>query len=73
MARKLAVRLHWMWPKGPKYQPAVEFVSHRSIEKLRHKWTTLMRAIRRIIDVIVEEEMKISREEFDKQIETRTR
>ena len=67
MAHKLAVRLHWMWRNGSKYQPAVEFVSHRSIEKLKQKWTALTRGI---IDVIAEEEMRISREEFDKQIET---
>ncbi len=28
MARKLAVRLRWMWRKESEYQLAVEFVSH---------------------------------------------
>jgi hypothetical protein len=41
----------------------------QSIEKLRQKWTAFTRGI---IRVIAEEEMKISREEFDKQIGTRT-
>ncbi len=69
MARRLAVRLHWMWRKGSKYQPGGR-VPLRSIEKLKHKWTTFTT---RIIDVIAAEEMRISREEFHKQIETRTR
>jgi hypothetical protein len=42
----------------------------QSVEKLREKWTAFTRAI---IRVIAEEEMKLSREEFDKQIGTRTR
>jgi hypothetical protein len=70
MARKLAVRLHWMWRKGSKYQRAVEFVSHLSIEKLKQKWAAFTTGI---IDVISAEEIKIGREEFDQQIETRTR
>ena len=70
MARELAVQLHWMWRKGSKYQRAVEFVSHQPIEKLKQKWTAFTRGI---IDVIAEEEIKISREEFKKQIGTRTR
>jgi len=48
------------------YQWAVEFVSHQTIEKLKQKWTAFTTGI---IDVIAAEEMKISREEFDKQIE----
>lgn len=42
----------------------------QSIGKLKENWTALMREI---IDVIAAEEMKISREEFDQQIGTRTR
>ena len=41
----------------------------QSIGKLKEIWTALMREI---IHAIGEEEMKISREEFDKQIETGT-
>lgn len=70
MAHKLAVRLHWMWRKGSKYQPAEEFVSHCSIEKLKQKLTVFTRGI---IDVVVEEEIKTSREEFDRLIGTHTR
>ena len=70
MARNLAVRLHWMWRKGSKYQRAVESVSHQPIEKLKQKWTAFTREI---IEVIAREEIKISREEFDRQIGTRTR
>jgi hypothetical protein len=42
----------------------------KSVEKLKEKWITSMTEIMR---VIAEEEMKISREEFDRQIGTRTR
>jgi hypothetical protein len=42
----------------------------QSIEKLKEKWTAFTRGI---IRAIAEEEMKISREEFDKQIGARTR
>ncbi len=45
----------------------------QSVEKLKQKWTAFTRGMRRIIDVIAEEEMKINREEFDKHIGTRTR
>jgi hypothetical protein len=38
----------------------------QSVEKLKQKWTAFTRGI---IDVIAEEEMRISRQEFDKQIE----
>jgi len=41
----------------------------QSIEKLKEKWTAFTRGI---ICAIAEEEMKISREEFDRQIGTRT-
>jgi hypothetical protein len=41
----------------------------QSIDKLKEKWTAFTRAI---IRAIAQEEMKISREEFDKQIGTRT-
>jgi len=42
----------------------------RSIERLKQKWTAFTREI---IEVIAREEIKISREEFDRQIGTRTR
>ena len=42
----------------------------RSVEKLKEKLTALMTEI---MLAIAEEEMKISREEFDRQIGTRTR
>jgi hypothetical protein len=42
----------------------------QSVEKLKEKWPAFMRGI---IHAIAEEEMKISREEFDRQIGTRTR
>ncbi len=42
----------------------------QSVEKLKEKWTAFMRGI---IRAIAEEEMKISREEFHKQIGTHTR
>jgi hypothetical protein len=42
----------------------------QSIEKLKEIWSAFTRGI---IRAIAEEEMKISREEFDKQIGTRTR
>lgn len=42
----------------------------QSVEKLKEKWTAWMREI---MLAIAEEEMKISREEFDRQIGTRTR
>jgi hypothetical protein len=41
----------------------------QSIDKLKEKWTAFTKAT---IRAIAEEEMKISREEFDKQIGTRT-
>jgi len=40
----------------------------QSVEKLKEKWSALTRGI---ILAIAEEEMRISREEFDKQIEAR--
>ena len=42
----------------------------QSIEKLKEKWTAFTTEI---IRTIAEEEMKISREEFDKQLEARAR
>ena len=42
----------------------------QSVEKLKEKWTAW---IREIMLAIAEEEMKISREEFDRQIGTCTR
>jgi hypothetical protein len=42
----------------------------QSVEKLKEKWAAFTSGI---ICAIAEEEMKISREEFDKQIGTRTR
>lgn len=66
MARKLAVRLPGMSHKRSKYQRAVD----RSIEKLKQKWAGFAWEI---IDAIGREEIKISREEFDKQIENRPR
>ena len=42
----------------------------QSVEKLREKWTAFTMGI---IRVFAEEEMRISREEFDRQIEARTR
>jgi len=42
----------------------------QSIEKLKEKWTAFTSGI---IRTIIEEEMKISREEFDEQIRTRAR
>jgi hypothetical protein len=58
-----------MWRKGSNYQPALQPVSHWSIERLKQKWTAFARGI---IDVIAEEEIKISREELDKKIGTLT-
>jgi hypothetical protein len=69
MARKLTVRLQWMWRKESNYQPALQRVSHWSIERFKQKWTAFARAI---IDVIAEEEIKIGREELDRKIGTRT-
>ena len=69
MARKLAVRWHWKWGKGSKYQRAAEFISHWSLVKLKQKCAAFTRGV---IEVLAKEETKLNREEFDKQIGTRT-
>ena len=69
MARKLVVRLGWLLRKGPKNQQEVDFASNWSIEKLRQEWAAFTK---RVIEVITEEEIKLSREEFDQQIGNRT-
>lgn len=48
---------------------AAEFVSHWSVIRLKQKWATFTRGV---IEVIAKEETKLSREEFDKQIGTRS-